>query len=230
MKQQDLVRMDLTTNYMGLILGNPLIASASPLNHDPLTLRALEDHGAGAVVLPSIFEEEILAERREFEVCIEALPARGFAEAQTYFPTYAGYGFGPQRYLEIVRRAKQAIEIPVIASLNCVTHAGWVDYARLLQQAGADAIELNIYVIPADLTTSGRHRTAVPRYPGGGQGGGPDPHCHQAQSLFQCGWGTGTYTGRRRCCCARPVQSVLSARYRHRLAPPVDGSGAQHAL
>ena len=147
--------MDLTTDYMGLRLRNPLIASASPLNGDIGTLRALEDHGAAAVVLPSIFEEQILAERREFELRTE-VPASGFAEAQTYFPPYDGYGFGPVRYLDIVRRAKEAIGIPVIASLNCMTHEGWIDYAQGLQQAGADAIELNIYFIPTDLAMTGR--------------------------------------------------------------------------
>ena len=147
--------MNLTTNYMGLVLRNPLIASASPLNDELGTLRALEDYGAAAVVLPSIFEEQIVAERHELERCTE-VPASGFAEAQTYFPAYDGYGFGPERYLDIVRRAKGALGIPVIASLNCTTPEGWSDYARGLQQAGADAIELNIYFIPADLTMSGR--------------------------------------------------------------------------
>jgi dihydroorotate dehydrogenase (fumarate) len=147
--------MDLTTNYLGLSLRSPLIASASPLNRELGVLRALERHGAGAVVLPSIFEEEILAERREHELRTEELPASGFAEAQTYFPIQTGRGLGPERYLDLVRRAKGAVEIPVIASLNCMTLGGWVDYAQGLEQAGADAIELNVYFIPADLTTSG---------------------------------------------------------------------------
>lgn len=147
--------MDLTTRYMGLALRNPLIASASPLNGEIGTLRALEDHGAGAIVLPSIFEEQIVAELHEFEHRTE-LTADGFAEALTFFPAYSGYGFGPERYLDVVRRAKDAIDIPVIASLNCMSHAGWVDYARGLQGAGADAIELNIYFIPADLALTGR--------------------------------------------------------------------------
>ncbi len=99
--------MDLTTTYMGLVLRNPLVASASPLNRDLGNLRALEDHGAGAVVLPSIFEEEILAERRELELRTEELPASSFAEAQTYLPSYTGYGLGPDRYLELVRRARR---------------------------------------------------------------------------------------------------------------------------
>lgn len=147
--------MDLTTNYMGLALRTPLIASASPLNSDLGTLRTLEACGAGAVVLPSIFEEQILAEQKELERCIE-VPATGFAEAQTYFPEQTGYGFGPDRYLEIVRDAKETISIPVIASLNCITQEGWIDYAHALQEARADAVELNIYLIPADLETSGR--------------------------------------------------------------------------
>lgn len=147
--------MDLTTRYMGLRLRNPLVASASPLNADLGQLRRLEDAGAGAVVLPSLFEEQIAAEREAFERHTETT-AEGFAEALSFFPTYAGYGFGPQRYLDLVRRAKAALDIPVIASLNGVSPSGWADYGRGLQEAGADAIELNIYLIPTDLTLTGR--------------------------------------------------------------------------
>lgn len=148
--------MDLTTSYMGLTLRSPLVASASPLNGDLEKLRALEDHGVGAVVLPSIFEEEIVAERRELELRTEELSASGFAEAQSYFPVHTKLRFGPERYLELVRDAKAALDIPVIASMNCMTLGGWVDYARSLEQAGADALELNVFFIPADLTLSGR--------------------------------------------------------------------------
>jgi len=147
--------MDLTTHYMGLPLRSPLIASASAINGDLDVLRSLEDHGAGAVVLPSIFEEQIVAERSEYERLTE-VPANGFAEAQTYFPTYGGYDFGPERYLQMVRSAQQALDIPVIASLNCITPEGWMDYAAALERAGADALELNIYFIPADPALSGR--------------------------------------------------------------------------
>ena len=148
--------MDLSTSYMGLALRNPLIASASPSTGDLGQLRALEDHGAAAVVLPSIFEEQILAEQRELDLRTQ-VPATGFAEAQSYFPEYDdGGGFGTERYIDLVQRAKSAIGIPVIASLNCMTQSGWTDYARGLQAAGADAIELNVYFIPADLTLSGR--------------------------------------------------------------------------
>lgn len=147
--------MDLGTHYLGLALRNPLIASASPLNGELGMLRALEDHGAGAVVLPSLFEEQVIAERRELERLAQPA-ASGSAEAQSYFPIHAGHGFGPERYLEIVRAAKAALAIPVIASLNCVTQGGWADYARCLQAAGADAIEVNISFTPADLAMSGR--------------------------------------------------------------------------
>ncbi len=147
--------MDLTTDYMGLRLRNPLIASASPANSDLGMLRALEDHGAGAVVLPSIFEEQIIAEQREFDARMH-IEAAGFAEAQTYLPAPAGYGFGPESYLDMVRRAHESMNIPVIASLNCISEEGWSTYARSLQQAGASAIELNIYFIPTDLALSGR--------------------------------------------------------------------------
>jgi dihydroorotate dehydrogenase (fumarate) len=146
--------MDLTTRYMGLRLKNPLIASASPLNADIGNLRRLEDAGTAAVVLPSIFEEQIVAEQREIELRTEPA-AVGFAEAQSYFPATAEYAVGPDRYLDIVHRAKAALGIPVIASLNGISRSGWVDYARGLQQAGADGIELNIYFIPADLMMTG---------------------------------------------------------------------------
>jgi dihydroorotate dehydrogenase (fumarate) len=146
--------MDLTTSYMGLMLRNPLIASASPLNGDIDNLRALEEHGAGAVVLPSVFEEQIAAEQRELEARLR-VAATGFVEAQSYFPSPDDYGFGAERYLEIVRGAKKAVGIPVIASLNCTTPTGWADYARAIELAGADAIELNVYFIPADLTMTG---------------------------------------------------------------------------
>jgi dihydroorotate dehydrogenase (fumarate) len=146
--------MDLTTRYMGLELHNPLVASASPLNGDIGNLRALEDAGAAAVVLPSIFEEQIIAEQREYELRTIAT-ANGFAEALTFFPVHNGYGIAADSYFDIVRRARAAIQIPVIASLNCTTQQGWIEYARGLQDAGAHAIELNVYFIPADLTVSG---------------------------------------------------------------------------
>jgi dihydroorotate dehydrogenase (fumarate) len=146
--------MDLATRYMGLTLKNPLVASASPLNTEIGNLRGLEDAGAAAVVLPSLFEEQIEADAARYDE-LTALPADSFAEALTYFPSRADYRVGPHAYLELVRRAREAVSIPVIASLNGTTSEGWISYAGLLEQAGASALELNVFFIPADLSLTG---------------------------------------------------------------------------
>ena len=146
--------MDLTTRYLGLALKNPLVASASPLTSDLGNLRRLEDCGAAAVVLPSIFEEQIEAEEAETER-LTTFRGESFPEALSYFPAAIDHSTGPQRYLENLRRAREAVAIPVIASLNGISRSGWCDYARLVEQAGADAIELNAYLVPSDLSLSG---------------------------------------------------------------------------
>ena len=146
--------MDLTTRYLGLTLKNPLIASASPLTSDLGNLRRLEDYGAAAVVLPSIFEEQIEAEEAETER-LTTFRGESFPEALSYFPPAVQYSIGAQAYLEKLRRAREAIAIPVIASLNGVSRTGWCDYARLVEQAGANAIELNAYFVPSDLSLTG---------------------------------------------------------------------------
>ncbi len=146
--------MNLTTRYLGLTLKNPLIASASPLNGELDNIRRLEDFGAGAIVLPSIFEEQIEHE----EQLIDELTTTGidsYGEALTYFPSRTAYAADPDRYLTLIRRAVDAVEVPVIASLNGYTNRGWVDYARQIEQAGAAALELNIYFIPSDPDMSG---------------------------------------------------------------------------
>ncbi len=146
--------MELTTRYLGITLSSPLIASASPLTGDLGNIRRLEDLGAAAVVLPSIFEEEIAAEQAEAER-LTAAGSDSFGEALSYFPAAAASGTGPQAYLELIRRARAAIAIPVIASLNGVSRSGWRRYARLVEEAGASAIELNAYFIPSDLSLRG---------------------------------------------------------------------------
>ena len=146
--------MDLTTAYLGFKLKNPLIASSSPLTLDLDNIRRLEDCGAAAVVLPSIFEEQIEAEAMEIERLTTA-PSESFAEALSYFPAAIGNWSEPRHYLDIIRRAREAVAIPVIASLNGISPAGWRDYARMVEQAGASAIELNAYFIPSDLRLSG---------------------------------------------------------------------------
>jgi dihydroorotate dehydrogenase (fumarate) len=141
--------IDLSTQYMGLALKNPLIASASPLNESMDNLRRMEDSGIAAFVLPSLFEEQLTLE----SVLIDQDLSRGadeFAEAITYLPNLESYNTGPKGYLELIRRAKQAVAIPVIASLNGTTPGGWVRYARQMEQAGADAIELNLYSMETD--------------------------------------------------------------------------------
>jgi len=141
--------IDLTTKYLGLTLQNPLIASASPLTESIQNIVQLEDAGIAAVVLPSLFEEQL---RVESETLDEDL-SRGvdeFPEASTYLPNLTSYNMGPDGYLELIRNAKRRVRIPVIASLNGTTPGGWLGYAKDMEQAGASAIELNLYTIESD--------------------------------------------------------------------------------
>jgi len=146
---------DLSTTYLGLALPHPIVASAGPLSHDLDGVRRLEDGGAAAVVFFSLFEEQIRWEN-ETLARLTAVGAESTGEASSYFPPVADFAAGPDVYLDLLRRARQAVGVPVIASLNGVTPSGWVDYARLMQEAGASAIELNIFYIPADLSITGR--------------------------------------------------------------------------
>ena len=145
--------MDLSTTYMGLKLKNPLVPSAGPLTADVSSIKQLAEHGAAAVVLHSLFEEQIRHEADELEY-MTTQGTESFAESLTYFPQVSDYKLGPEEYLEHIRQAKQAVDIPVIASLNGMTVGGWTDYADKMQQAGADAIELNIYFLATDPTLS----------------------------------------------------------------------------
>jgi dihydroorotate dehydrogenase (fumarate) len=147
--------MDLSTRYLGLALRNPLVASASPISNTLDGVRRLADAGVGAVVLFSLFEEQL---RREAERSARLADAGtdSFAESLSYFPAGADSDAGPRRYLSLVERAAAAVDIPVIGSLNGVTPGGWTSYARLIQDAGAAAIELNIYYLPGDPRTPGR--------------------------------------------------------------------------
>jgi len=146
--------MDLTTTYMGLTLRSPLVPSASPLSEEIDNLRRMEDAGAGAVVLSSLFEEQLRQERHELLHHLEH-GTESFAEALTFFPTPQAFHVGPEGYLNHIRKAKEAVDIPVIASLNGSTVGGWTDFARQMEQAGADALELNVYYIPTDVEMSG---------------------------------------------------------------------------
>ena len=141
--------MDLSTNYLGLQLKNPIIPSAGPLSEDISNIKLMEDSGAAAVVLYSIFEEHIEHESLELNY-FTSIHNESFAEATTYFPVPFGFKTGPDGYLEQIRKAKDAVDIPIIASLNCKSPGGWVDYAKKIEAAGADALELNIYLLATD--------------------------------------------------------------------------------
>ena len=141
--------MDLSTTYLGLKLKNPIIPSASPLSHTIDSMKRLEDAGAAAVVMYSLFEEQIAHEAAELDHYLN-YGKESFAEALTYFPEAHEYNIGPDEYVELVRKAKQALTIPVIGSLNGISTGGWIGYAKRIAEAGADALELNVYYIPTD--------------------------------------------------------------------------------
>lgn len=146
--------MDLTTNYMGLNLEHPLMPGASPLSDNLDTVRQLEDAGASAIVLHSLFEEQITGERLASIYHMEVY-ADSYAEALSYFPRGEDFALGKTEYLEHIRKVKQAVKVPVIASLNGTTSGGWIDYAKQMEQAGADGLELNVYFVATDPQETG---------------------------------------------------------------------------
>ncbi len=146
--------MDLTTKYLGLKLKTPLVASSSPLCKEISTIRQLEDGGASAIVLHSLFEEQINLESNELDYFL-SVGSDVSAEALEMFPDMTGYNIGPDDYLEHIRKAKAAVKVPIIASLNGISTGGWIRYAKEIQQAGADALELNIYYLPTDVELTG---------------------------------------------------------------------------
>ena len=146
--------MDITTTYLGLKLKSPIVSSAGPLSEKISNIREMEDAGAGAVVLYSIFEEQIEHEQLELHHHT-SLHSESFAEATSYLPEPFEFKLGPDEYLNHIRKAKEAVDIPIIASLNGKSIGGWTDYAKKMEQAGADALELNIYLLPTDGKKSG---------------------------------------------------------------------------
>ena len=152
--------VDLKTTYLGLELKNPLVASASPLSEKVETVQALEEAGISAVVMYSLFEEQIIRESQELDHFLNA-GIESFAESITYLPEMGRYALGPEVYVEQVKALKAAVDIPVIGSLNGVSSGGWIDYAKKIEQAGADALELNLYYLPTDVElTSAQLETA----------------------------------------------------------------------
>ena len=146
--------MDLSTTYLGFPLPHPLVVGASPLTDDLDTVRRLEDAGAAAVTLRSLFEEQIAQEQMAVAHHLDA-PSESFAEALTYLPSPDAFVLGPEEYLEHIHRLKSAVSVPVIGSLNGATDGGWLGYARLMEDAGADALELNVFTLPSDFDESG---------------------------------------------------------------------------
>jgi dihydroorotate dehydrogenase (fumarate) len=145
---------DLSTTYLGLTLKNPLVASASPFSKKLDGIRQMEDAGLSAVVMHSLFEEQITRESNELDHFLN-YGTESFAEALTYFPDLERYNLDPDAYLELIRKAREAVQIPVIASLNGISSGGWVEHARRIDQAGASALELNLYYLPTDPNLSG---------------------------------------------------------------------------
>ena len=141
--------MDLTTKYLGLKLKNPLVASASPLSHTLESMKRLEEAGVSAIVMYSLFEEQIVHDSAEIDHHLN-YGSESFQEARSYFPNVHDYNLGPEEYVELLHKAKQGLRIPVIGSLNGITAGGWVRYAKKMEEAGADAIELNVYYVATD--------------------------------------------------------------------------------
>ncbi len=146
--------MDLRTKYLGLELKNPIMPSASPLSKDLGKIKKLEDAGASAIVMWSLFEEEIESEQLELHFRT-SIHSESYAEALSYFPEFSEYKIGPEYYLEQIRKIKESVKVPVIASLNGKSMGGWIEYAKKIEEAGADALELNIYFLATDVNKSG---------------------------------------------------------------------------
>jgi dihydroorotate dehydrogenase (fumarate) len=141
--------MDLSTSYLGLSLKNPIVPSAGPLSHSLDGMKRLEDAGAAAIVMYSLFEEQIAHDAAELRHYL-SYGTESFAESLTYFPEASEYNVGPVEYVELLRTAKESLSIPVIGSLNGITPGGWIRFAKNIEEAGADALELNVYYLPTD--------------------------------------------------------------------------------
>ena len=142
--------VDLHTSYLGLQLKNPIVAASSPLTQKPETARELELAGVSAIIMHSLFEEQVIQESLKLNRDLER-GAEQFAEALNYLPTYGQYSIGPERYIETLGKIKSAVSVPVFGSLNGLSAGGWVEYANRIEQAGADGLELNIYYLPTDV-------------------------------------------------------------------------------
>jgi dihydroorotate dehydrogenase (fumarate) len=152
--------MNLTTNYLGMVLKNPIVASSSPLSHTVDSIRRLEDAGAAAVVMYSLFEEQIGFDSYYVDYHLTQ-GIDSYAESISYFPDMLSYNIGPDEYMNLIRQAKDAVNIPIIGSLNGTSVGGWTDYATLIEEAGADALELNVYYVPTSGDITGMEVEAL---------------------------------------------------------------------
>src|SRR2546423_9353005 len=146
--------MDMRTKYMGLTLKNPIVASSSPLSHTVDRIKQLEDAGAAAVVMYPLFEEQIASESYYLDYYLSH-GTDSYGESLNYFPEMRGFNVGPDEYVELIRGAKAAVDIPIMGSLSGISTGGWTDYAYQIEQAGADGLELNVYYIPTSLYETG---------------------------------------------------------------------------
>ncbi len=152
--------MTLATNYLGLVLKNPIVASSSPLSHTVDSIRRLEDAGCSAVVMYSLFEEQITFDSYYVDHYLRT-NTNSYAESLSYFPEMEEYNVGPDEYMNLIRRAKEAVDIPIIGSLNGVSVGGWMNYAGLIEDAGADALELNVYYVPTNVDLPGHEVESI---------------------------------------------------------------------
>jgi len=145
--------IDLSTKYLGIQLKNPLVASASPLCENIENIKQMEESGIGAVVLHSLFEEQVILQEKELNNALTQ-QTESYAESLSYFPDINDYSFAPDEYVEYIARVKKAVDIPIIGSLNGISNGGWIGYGKKIEEAGADALELNIYYLPTTKTSS----------------------------------------------------------------------------
>ncbi len=145
--------VDLSTKYLGIDLKNPLVASASPLSEDIEKIKQMEEKGIAAVVLHSLFEEQVMLQEKELNYSL-TLGTESFAEALSYLPDVNHYRFAPDEYVKYISKVKEAVKIPVIGSINGISNSGWIRYGKKIEEAGADALELNIYYLPTQTSDS----------------------------------------------------------------------------
>ncbi|MDD4362976.1 MAG: dihydroorotate dehydrogenase-like protein [Atribacterota bacterium] len=147
---------DLSTKYLGIKLKNPIVASASPLCEDIGNIKQMEKSGISAIVLHSLFEEQILLQEKELDYALTQ-GTEAYAESLSYFPDTDNYRFAPDEYIEYIAKVKKAVDIPIIGSLNGISNSGWIDYGKKIEDAGADALELNIYYLPTKKNVTGEY-------------------------------------------------------------------------